>query len=203
MENVRLCMTDTDSVLLEIKTEDLYKDFAEDVPKWFDTQKYHRTQYGETTIPKMNLKKLGMMKDELCGDFILEFAGVAPKNYGYSALKTQKDKTIKLDEDVKCKGNGKKFTPRFEEYKKYVLGKEGNIVSKECFRINSKKQKSSLIKPNEIKENSKIINSNVFTIKTNKVALRNTVVKRVPNPSKDDDIKYETLPLGSSLDLLQ
>ena len=178
VDNVRVCMTDTDSVLLEIKTDDLYKDFAEDVPKWFDTQKYHRTQYGETSIPKMNLKKLGMMKDELCGDFILEFAGTAPKNYGYSALKTQKDKSIKLGEDVRCKGIGKKFTPRFQEYKDCVLGKEGDTVYKECFRINSKKHE-------------------LFTIKTNKVAMRNTVVKRLPNPNQDDDdIKFETLPLG-------
>ena len=143
----------------------------------FDTQKYNRTKFGETEIPKMNLKKLGVMKDELCGDFILEFAGTAPKNYGYSALKTQEDKSIKLSEDVRCKGIGKKFTPKFKEYKECVLGKEGNKVNKECFRINSKKHV-------------------LYTIKTNKVALRNTIVKRLPNPSTDDDIKYETLPLG-------
>ena len=197
VDNVRVCMTDTDSVLLEIKTEDLYKDFANDVPKWFDTQKYHRTKFGDTEIPKMNLKKLGVMKDELMGDFILEFAGVAPKNYGYSALKTQKNKSIKLDEDVRCKGIGKKFTPKFEEYKRCVLGKKGNIVSKECFRINSKKNELSTIKANKdevLKE--RICGRSLYTIKTTKVAIRNEVVKRLPNPSLDDDIKFETLPLG-------
>ena len=199
VDNVRVCMTDTDSVLLEIKTDDLYADFVEDVPKWFDTQKYHRTKFGETEIPKMNLKKLGVMKDELMGDFILKFAGVAPKNYGYSALKTQKDKTIKLKEDVRSKGIGKKFTPRFEEYKKCVLGKKGNIVSKECFRINSKKQRLSSIKPDKTIPREGAMKHSVFTIRTNKVALRNEVVKRVPNPSTDDDIRHETLPLGCTV----
>ena len=174
VDNVRVCMTDTDSVLLEIKTEDLYKDFAPDVPEWFDTEKYHRTKFGDTEIEKMSLKKLGVMKDELQGDFILEFAGVAPKNYGYSALKTQKDKSIKLKDDVRCKGIGKKFTPRFEEYRDCVLGKEGNEVRKKCFRINSKKHE-------------------LFTIKTNKVALRNKIVKRLPNL----DNKFGTLPFGA------
>ena len=171
VDNVRVCMTDTDSVLLEIRTDDLYKDFADDVPKWFDTEKYHRTKFGDTEIKRMNLKDLGKMKNELQGDFILEFAGIGPKNYGYSALKTQKDKSIKLKDDVRCKGIGKNFTPRFEEYKKCVLGDEGNFVSKECFRINSKDHK-------------------LFTIRTNKVALRNTIVKCLPDPDK----RFETLP---------
>ena len=173
VDNVRVCMTDTDSQLLEIKTKDLYKDFAPDVEKWFDTEKYHRTKFGDTEIPRMNLKVLGKMKDELQRDYILEFAGTAPKNYGYSALKTQKDKSIKLKDDVRCKGVGKKFTPKFKEYKKCVLGEE-DVISRECFRINSKDHK-------------------LFTIKTNKVALCNKIVKRIPAPDK----MFETLPFGS------
>ena len=112
------------------------------------------------------------MKDELQGDFILEFVGIGPKNYGYSALKMQKDKSIKLKDDVRCKGIGKNFTPKFKEYKKCVLGEE-DVISKECFRINSKDHK-------------------LFTIKTDKVALRNTIVKRLPDPDK----RFETLPFG-------
>ena len=54
VDNARLCMTDTDSVLLEIKTDDLYKDIERDVPRWFDTAEMVRTQFGETTIKKMN-----------------------------------------------------------------------------------------------------------------------------------------------------
>ena len=31
---------DTDSFIIHIKTEDFYKDIADDVNKWFDTSKY-------------------------------------------------------------------------------------------------------------------------------------------------------------------
>lgn len=173
VDNVRVCMTDTDSLLLEIKTEVLYKDYADDVPRWFDTQKYVRTEFGETVIKKMNLKVLGKMKDELQGDFITEFVGMGPKNYGMEFIKTQKDGSGKIKEDARCKGIGKKYTPGFKEYRECVLGKKGNIVSKECFRINSEDHK-------------------LYTIKTNKVALRNEIIKRLPDP----DEKFETTPFG-------
>ena len=33
-DNVRLCYTDTDSFVIHVKTEDFYKDIADDVDKW-------------------------------------------------------------------------------------------------------------------------------------------------------------------------
>ena len=90
VENVRVCMTDTDSLLLDIETDDLYRDFAPDVPRLFDTEEYHRTNFGETYIPKVNLKVLGMMKDDYQGDFIAEFVGIGPKCYAINALKLRR-----------------------------------------------------------------------------------------------------------------
>ena len=78
------------------------------------------------------------MKDELQGHFIKEFVGIGPKNYTINSLITQKDKSIKLTGSVRCKGIGKAFVPRFEEYKKCIFEDSENTVSKECFRINSK-----------------------------------------------------------------
>ena len=46
VDNVRVCMTDTDSLLLEIKTDDLYRDFAPDVPKMFDTENITESSLG-------------------------------------------------------------------------------------------------------------------------------------------------------------
>ena len=39
-DNVKLCYIDTDSFIMRIKTEDLYKDIADDVKKRFDTSNY-------------------------------------------------------------------------------------------------------------------------------------------------------------------
>ena len=35
--NAKLCYTYTDKFIIYIKTEDLYKDIADDAKKWFDT----------------------------------------------------------------------------------------------------------------------------------------------------------------------
>ena len=39
-DNVKLFYTDTDSFIIHIKTEDFYKDIADDVEKRFDTSNY-------------------------------------------------------------------------------------------------------------------------------------------------------------------
>ena len=39
-DNVKLCYMDTDSFMMLIKTEDFYKDIADDVEKRFDTSNY-------------------------------------------------------------------------------------------------------------------------------------------------------------------
>ena len=41
-DKARLCYMDTDSFVINIKTEDFYKDIASDVEKWFDTSKYDK-----------------------------------------------------------------------------------------------------------------------------------------------------------------
>ena len=39
-DNAKLCYMDTDSCIIHSKTEDIYKDIANDVEKWFDTSNY-------------------------------------------------------------------------------------------------------------------------------------------------------------------
>ena len=39
-DNVKLCYMDTDSFIMHIKTEDFYKDIADDVEKRFNTSNY-------------------------------------------------------------------------------------------------------------------------------------------------------------------
>ena len=40
-DKARLCYMDTDSLVMYIKTEDFYKDIADDVERWFDTSNYN------------------------------------------------------------------------------------------------------------------------------------------------------------------
>ena len=62
--------TDTDSFIVYIKTDDIYKDIAEDVETRFDTSNYEL----ERPLPKgKNKKVIALMKDELGGKILTKF----------------------------------------------------------------------------------------------------------------------------------
>ena len=77
---VKLCYMDTDSFIMHVKTEDFYKDIANDVEKNYDTSNY--TVESPLPIGK-NKKVIGLMKDELGGKIMEEFVGLRPKCYSY------------------------------------------------------------------------------------------------------------------------
>ena len=71
---------DTDSFIMHIKTEDFYKDIADDVEKRFDTSNYEV----DRPLPKDKNKKVsGLMKDELGEKTMTKFAVLRPKAYSY------------------------------------------------------------------------------------------------------------------------
>ena len=72
-----LIYTDTDSLLLNIHTEDVYKDMKEDL--WlYDTSNYPKDN---PLYDGINKKVLGKMKDECEGEAIGEVVAVRPKMY--------------------------------------------------------------------------------------------------------------------------
>ena len=80
-EKASLLFTDTDSLMYEVETANIYDDFkAISARDMFDftgypqTSKYYSTQ---------NNKVIGKMKDETAGEPILEFVGLRPKMYSY------------------------------------------------------------------------------------------------------------------------
>ena len=76
-EHCQLLYTDTDSLLLEIQTEDVYKDMGANADL-YDTSDYPKDhpQYSED-----NKKVVGKMKDECAGRLIAEYVGLRPKMY--------------------------------------------------------------------------------------------------------------------------
>ena len=78
--NEKLCYMDTDIIITHIKTEDIFKDFADDVEKIFDTSNYEV----DRPLPKgMNKRMIELMKNELGGKIITEFVALRPKIYSY------------------------------------------------------------------------------------------------------------------------
>ena len=58
----KLCYMDPDSFIINIKTEDFYKDISENVMERFDTSNYI---YDRPLPINVNKKVVGLMKDEL------------------------------------------------------------------------------------------------------------------------------------------
>ena len=82
-DNVKLCYMDTDSFIMHIKTEDFYKDIADDVEERFDTSNYD--DECDRSLPKgKNKKVIRKFKNELRGEKVMtEFVALRPKTYSY------------------------------------------------------------------------------------------------------------------------
>ena len=78
-DKVKLCYTDTDSFIIHTKTEDFYKDIANDVEKWFDTSKFDKNNKRPLPIGK-NKKAIGLFKHELGEKIMIEFVGLGAKH---------------------------------------------------------------------------------------------------------------------------
>ena len=81
-DKAKLCYTDTDSLVIHIKTDDFYKDIANDVERLFDTSNYNKKDNRPLPIGK-NKKVIGMFKDELGGKIMTEFCALRAKAYAY------------------------------------------------------------------------------------------------------------------------
>ena len=155
-DNVKLCYMDTDSFVMYIKMNDFYKDISNDVECKVDTSNYITNR---RPLPIGNNKKvIGLMKDELGGEIIMEFTALRPKTYSYL---TDNDKI-----DKKAKGT-KKCTInkiiKFNDYKKRLLNNE--VILKSQQRFITKKD-------------------DVYTENVNKIALSNDDDKRVISNDK-------------------
>ena len=105
-EKIKLLYMDTDSFVLEIETDDFYKDTKDDLKEWFDTSKYNK----DMVLPKeyaknasVNKKVIGKMKDELDKGYMREFIALSPKVYAYEQVKVDKTLSVKKKLEVLVK----------------------------------------------------------------------------------------------------
>ena len=153
-DKVQLCYMGTDSFVYHIKTSDFYKDIAADLEKRFDTSRYSRDDARPLPIGKNN-KKIGLMKDELCGKVMTEFVALRAKLYAYKQL------DIKKPEDKRCKSIKKCVVTKtltFDDYKKCLDDEES--VCREQILFKNKDHE-------------------VYTSKANKIALNRNDDKRL------------------------
>ena len=112
VKNASLCYMDTDSLIVHVKTNHIYKDIAEDVETIFDTSNFEI----DRPLPKgKNKKVIGLMKDDLGGQITKEFVGLRAKTYSY--LKDKNDEDEKAKETKNCVIKRK---PKFQGYKNFL-----------------------------------------------------------------------------------
>ena len=87
----------TASFIMHIETEVFYKDIADDVEKRFDTSNY---EVNRPLPTGKNKKVIGLMKDELGGKIMREFAVLRPKTYSYLTDDCKEDKKAKRTKKV-------------------------------------------------------------------------------------------------------
>ena len=122
----KLCYMDTESFLINIKTEDFYKDISENVIERFDTSNHI---YDRPLPINVNKKVVGLMKDELGGGIITEFIALRPKAYSYKT-----DDNIELK---KAKGTKKCVINKmlsFSDYKNCLFDNGKVLKSQQRFK---------------------------------------------------------------------
>ena len=121
-----LCYTDTDSFVINIKTNDFYKDISQDVNERFDSSNY---TFDRPLSKGKNKKVIGLMKDELGGVIITEFVALRSKTYSYI--------TNDFTELKKAKGTKKcvvKKMLRFSDYKNCLFSNGKVLKSQQRFK---------------------------------------------------------------------
>ena len=125
-DNAKLCYTDIDSFIIDIKTEDFYEDIADDVEKRFDISNYEV----DRPLPTgKNKNVIGLMKDELGGRIVTESIALRPNTYAYL-----------MDDDNKVKKTKgtKKFVIKkelkFNDYKDCLLNNKTALKSQQRFK---------------------------------------------------------------------
>ena len=141
---VELIYTDTDSFIIQVETEDIYKDMFED-RNLYDFSEYpiNHPNYGIT-----NKKVLGKFKDEMKSLIMPEFIGLKPKMYSFNYINNSteiNENDIKYDEYNNIilnnnihKGVKESISLKHDEYKRSLYKEE--LIYKEFYNLQLNKQ---------------------------------------------------------------
>ncbi len=154
--NIEIIQTDTDGLMLYVKTEDFYKDIKNDIKRWWDTSNFSKDN--KFRLKPKNKMKLGCFKIETGENIVTIFIGLRAKMYCYT---------------IECESESDPCTI----LKKREKGVPRHIINKHQFKIWKKVLDNEI----ETSANYSMIKSNklnVYTINQKKIALSNYDDKR-------------------------
>ena len=160
---VELIYTDTDSFIIQVETDDFYKDMLED-KNLYDFSEYpiNHPNYDIT-----NKKVLGTFKDEMNSLIITEFIGLKPKIYSFNYI----NNNIKINEN----------NIKYDEYNNIILNNNVQKGVKYSISLKHGECKRSLYKEELIyKEfyNLQLNKQNIYLDRIKKIALNPFESKR-------------------------
>ena len=168
-----LLMTDTDSLMYLIQTDDVYYDIKKDVKKKFDTSNFP-DEHPSGIQTGINEKVVGVFKNEAAANTITHFVGLSSKLYAYLIemlyKKYGKLKEPEQEEIRKAKGVKKNVIKKslsFEDYKKCLFSEKKQMRKMNIFRSKS---------------------HNIYSMTVNKVALSANDDKRLICENKIDTL---------------
>ena len=128
--NCTLCFTDTDSLLIDVPTDDLYRDIL-NIKHQLDLSNYKQNHplYDPT-----NKAVLGKFKDECAGSIIQEFVGLRSKCY--SMLVHESEDEIVLKQINKAAGVKKpiRSSLHHELYKTVLFKEKDHLINQNLLR---------------------------------------------------------------------
>ena len=151
-DKVELIYTDTDFFIIQVETDDIYKDMLED-KNLYDFSEYPKDHLNYDIT---NKKVLGKFKDEMKSLIITEFIGLKPKMYSFNYI----NNSIKINENEYDeynnivvnnnihKGIKKSISLKHDEYKRSLYKEE--LIYKEFYNLQLNKQNIYLDKIKKI-----------------------------------------------------
>ena len=136
---VELIYTDTDSFIIQVETDDIYKDMFKD-KNLYDFSEYPKNH---PNYDITNKKVLGKFKDEMKSLIITEFIGLKPKMYSFNYI----ENNIILNNNVH-KGVKNSISLKHDEYKRSLYKEE--LIYKEFYNLQLNKQNIYLDKIKKI-----------------------------------------------------
>ena len=189
-EKAKLFYMDKDSFIFHVKTDDIYKDIADDVETKFDTSNFEI----DTPLPKeKNKKVIRLMKDDLGGNIMNEFVGLRVKSY----LKENNGKR-KKEKGTKKRAIKRKL--KFQDYRNCLraakIENKINYLEKEKFDLDNHKEGQREFVKNKLRlktqQGFKSERHNVFTEEINKISLSSNDDKRMSSIGLTEKYAYGT-----------
>ena len=164
-DKAKLCYTDTDSFIINIKSKNFFEDISSDVDRWFDTSNYDKNDKRPLPLGK-NKKVPVLFKDELAGKIITEVVALRPNTYAYLTDNGSNHKKAKGTKKCVIKQN-----LMLENYKDCLFNNKTVYRSQERFRS---------------------YYHVMYTEEVNKIALSSNDDKRLQTPDRITTYPYGT-----------